>query len=149
MDCHVFHPRACMTSCTLPQKLVRTTAQPPLDISIGKEADITHRCRLRRHTGERVLKLLIHCMELGTDRSFVVPFSTQQTRTNDYIWIGINVILLSKDLFFFVACVMLRKHCLSVLVVGSVTQLDGFRRWAKIPWKCVLPGTLHEKQCLA
>jgi len=40
-------------------------------------------------------------MELGTDRSFVVPFSTQQTRTNDYISIGINVILLSKDLFSF------------------------------------------------
>jgi hypothetical protein len=45
--------------------------------------------------GRGMLNLLSHRTELGTDPWFAVPLSTQQTRTNDYIWIRINVILLS------------------------------------------------------
>jgi hypothetical protein len=49
---------------------------------------------------------------------------------------GLMLCYCQKTFYLFVACVILRKRGLSVL--------DGFERWAQIPWKCV-PWILYTK----
>jgi len=58
---------------------------------------------------------------------------------------GLMLFYCQKTFYLFVACVILRKRGLSVLVVSSVTHLDGFERWTQIPWKCV-PWILYTKR---
>ena len=60
---------------------------------------------------------------------------------------GLMLFYCQKTFSLFVACVILRKRVLSVLVMSSVTHLDGFEMWTQIPWKCV-PWILYTERGL-